>query len=128
MSVLSALRWFLAGGCAVLIGLNMAFSIYAKRMFPRSTFLTWRVFFIGKSFLTLYVGLSSWELAQSERGLTWRGPVGLTGLLVTNFALYRLYKVSGAEHGKEENQIAPRSRNLGFVTKTAEKSDREEVS
>lgn len=119
-----SIRLLLVLGCLALLGTNAALVLHAKRMFPRSMYPTWRIFFIGKSLLTFYVGFSAWQRIGTD--YSWRLPVGLTGLFVTNYALFKLLKERGDEHGKEEDLVGPPLRDSGFTTESAQEADKRE--
>lgn len=95
-------RGVVAVGCLTLVGVNMAFVVHAKRLFAPETYSTWRLFFLGKSLMTAFVGLSIWTRVASNAPLSWRMPLAFAGLGVTNLALYKLYKVRALAHIGEE--------------------------
>ena len=85
-------------GCMLLVGINFAFIIHAQRLFSTFTYRMWQWFFIGKTFMTAFVGVSIWLRVGAGEPLSWRTPVGLLGLLATNYSLWKLYKLRSHIH------------------------------
>jgi hypothetical protein len=98
MTWAEVVRLLVACGCALLLGVNCAFILHARRLFATETYRMWQWFFAGKSCTTIYVGISIWLRVSSEQPLSWRTPLGGVGLLCTTYSLYKLYKLRALSH------------------------------
>lgn len=98
------IRTLVALGCLMLTGTNIAFVTHARRLFAKSTYAMWRLFFTGKSCMTAYVGISIWVRVSEHQPLSWRTPLAAAGLICTNVALWKLYKLRALAHTKEQGR------------------------
>jgi hypothetical protein len=89
-------------GCFWLVGVNFGFVVNAKWLFSRETYWMWRIFFLGKSTMTLYAGASIWTRVASHEPLSWRAPMVALGLILTNIALFKLYVGRAFVHASGE--------------------------
>jgi hypothetical protein len=77
------------GGCLLVLGMNLSV-IHRPPISPPNRFTAWRLFFIGKSMMTLYVAI---DLMHTHVGaIHWRPPYVLASLVVVQIALLQLWK------------------------------------
>lgn len=84
MATAEILRDVGAASCTLLLGMNLAFVIHERRREDR---VAWRVFVVGKSLVTAYVGLDLW---QQGGGWGWRLPLAFAGVTTAHAGIFAL--------------------------------------
>jgi hypothetical protein len=77
--------------CLLLVGANLSFVRHAPLLFTRESCMAWRMFFLGKSCITVAVAFAVWARIQSDSQIaTWTILAGF-GVMLSNIALGLLY-------------------------------------
>jgi hypothetical protein len=82
-------RFVTVGLLCFLMGVNVAFIIWAGQLFPIQTCKFWRVFFVGKSVLTMVIIIDLWA---RHGPITWRTPTVTVGALIAVWAMYIIWR------------------------------------
>lgn len=79
--------------CLLLVGVDLAFAVWARSIFMRKTYHAWRYFFLGKAMMAGFIGVVIWEKITEHKGFEWELPLAMLGGLFSVFSLWRFYRV-----------------------------------
>lgn len=91
-SIENAVRVTIALAAVGLVGANIAFVLHAPIIFPRGATMVWRLFFAGKSMITLSAAWAVWTRTAHNRPLTLYSLLVVAGVAFSNTALFMLWR------------------------------------